>query len=815
MKTKIKIAGFASVLVLLVTGLAVVNLSVYAADPDVTTTITVDSTGDGSDANIADNICDDGSGNCTLRAAIEESNGTTGTQTIEFAITGTADFTNSGQNGYRISPVTALPQLTDSVEIDGYSQPNSAENTAVSPNPLNGRLLIELDGSSIIPSANGLSIQADDTTIKGLIINDWTFDGIEVQANDAVIQGNYIGTDYSGSAAEPNVERGIAGWGGTGNNALIGGTSPEMRNLISGNGTVPSGAAIGIGTNHDNWTIQGNYIGLAADGVTALPNAQLGGSGNPSIDNVSGTVVGGTDPGAANVISGNNGHGLAPYNAPNTTIQGNFIGTDYTGTVAKGNLGAGIAMSDGCHGSVIGGSASSARNIIANSGGDGIYISESNDVTVQGNHIGTGILGNESFGNGQNAINIDDGSAGVLVGGTTAGASNRIRNSTDQGVRISGALTQVSVIGNSIYDNTGIGIDNDVFGVTANDLGDSDSGSNDNLNFPEYTYAVENGADTEVAYRVDVPAGDYRVEFFENTVADASGYGEGETYLGYHDIQTAGGAQSYVHILPGVTGVTNLAMTITERNTQNASGFGATSEFSSNGTGTPDPTDVSLTKTLTNPEDVAVGATLTYEFALKNEGEGAINLAAFTGDSVGVDNLVMDLLPPDLAYASFSGAGITCFAAPGLVVGFGTFLENHTDHEAVLCNYTGGNQLLAGGDTFTFSIDVTVQPSSDLVFTNIAWVAPQPTSDPDGFNFATAYGSGGDFIDYLGTSVNNVAYASFPLPITPEENSAGQTSISELAKTGLFVIAGVMVGGLLIAAARMTSKTVNNRKYYR
>lgn len=127
--------------------LAITKAPVYASDNDFSNGITVDSKTDGVDSNVGDNICDDGSGNCTLRAALQESNATAGAQTINFNITGTADFINGGQNGYTIKPTSKLPDITDTVTIDGYSQPGAQPNTAIAPQPLNGRLLVEVDGS--------------------------------------------------------------------------------------------------------------------------------------------------------------------------------------------------------------------------------------------------------------------------------------------------------------------------------------------------------------------------------------------------------------------------------------------------------------------------------------------------------------------------------------------------------------------------------------------------------------------------------------------------------------------------------------------
>ncbi|USN97282.1 MAG: hypothetical protein H6799_02825 [Candidatus Nomurabacteria bacterium] len=123
------------------------NKNVSALDNDFSDGITVDSTLDTADANIGDGTCDDGDGNCTLRAAIQEANSDPDASTILFNISGTPDFTNNSQNGYTISPQSALPQITETLTIDGYSQPGSQANTAIAPNPLNGTLLIELEES--------------------------------------------------------------------------------------------------------------------------------------------------------------------------------------------------------------------------------------------------------------------------------------------------------------------------------------------------------------------------------------------------------------------------------------------------------------------------------------------------------------------------------------------------------------------------------------------------------------------------------------------------------------------------------------------
>src|SRR6187455_523083 len=84
-------------------------------------TFTVDSTGDESDANTGDNVCQTAGGTCTLRAAIEQANATAGADTIAFAIPGSGVHT--------ITPQSVLTAVVDAATIDGYTQPGSSPNT--------------------------------------------------------------------------------------------------------------------------------------------------------------------------------------------------------------------------------------------------------------------------------------------------------------------------------------------------------------------------------------------------------------------------------------------------------------------------------------------------------------------------------------------------------------------------------------------------------------------------------------------------------------------------------------------------------------
>ena len=98
------------------------------------------------------------------------------------------------------------------------------------------------------------------------------------------------------------------------------------------------------------------------------------------------------------------------------------------------------------------------------------------------------------------------------------------------------------------------------------------------LNFPIITTTSYADGEVIIDYELDVPAGDYRIEFFENSVIDPSGYGEGEQQRHTETItHTGGGAETFNTIF---------AMTETEYITATCTkvlltgGYGSTSEFS-------------------------------------------------------------------------------------------------------------------------------------------------------------------------------------------------------------------------------------------
>lgn len=445
-------------------------------------------------------------------------------------------------------------------------------------------------------------------------------DGIFVEdASGVVIQGNLVGTDATGTTAIPNgngIELSRVTEG------LIGGSASEARNLVSGN--LSRGLSILLGGGN---RVEGNFIGTDVDGTAPLGNGSVGVDIFAfSTDN----KVGGAAPGAGNVISAN-GAGLRMIDGANrTAVKGNLIGTDVTGRRPLGNRTEGVGVVD-VDDTLIGGTEPGARNVISANGFSGgiVFGNFNNRSRVEGNLIGTDITGVNPLGNDGRGVWC----CGVFgetgtdnhIGGTQAGAANTIAFNRLEGVVIGGFDTArgEAVLRNSIHSNGLLGID--IVGIgggsgpSPNDPGDVDSGPNDLQNFPVVTdVGVVDGSTTVDANLDSHPNLTYRIEFFRNRECDPSHFGEGETFLGARDVTTGGDGRA------SVSATFPVGLAATEEITTTATDpEGNTSEFSEC------RADLSVVKS-DAPDPLESGELLTYMLDIRNEGPASATNAIVT-----------------------------------------------------------------------------------------------------------------------------------------------------------------------------------------
>ncbi len=408
----------------------------YIINVRAATTITVNST--------ADTVSDDGV--CTLREAIIASNTDTasGVSVGECAAgSGAGDtiaFNISGGGPYTLTPATEYPNITEQVIIDGYTQSGASANTNAAPAALNGTLQIEIDGGDLVPWCFQL-LNHNGSTIRGLVINNFN-EGVVVNTSDSdSIEGNYFGTNVAGTAIKSINNEAVTL--GDASSVTIGGTDPAERNLISGS----NGGVAMRDEDADGNTVIGNIIGLNASGTAALGNATSGVITSSGADN---NTIGGTASGSVNVISGNGTSGITVdgVGTTGTIIQGNYVGVGVDGSTALGNAAYGI-LNSSASSTTIGGTTSSARNILS-ANTDGIRVNvNSSDITIQGNYIGTDVAGTTDVGNTGEGITIINNGANITVGGSVSGAGNVISGNGNNGVDIDNT-NGVIVAGNTI-----------------------------------------------------------------------------------------------------------------------------------------------------------------------------------------------------------------------------------------------------------------------------------------------------------------------------------------------------------------------------
>jgi hypothetical protein len=477
----------------------------------------------------------------SLRQAILDANANAGPDTIAFNI--------AGSGVHTITLSSLLAPLTSPVTIDAYTQSGASANTQPFGQGLNTVLRIQVTGGAGVGTC--FSVQASDTTIKGLVVNGCTTSVDVVSGSNNRVEGNFLGTDPTGT--QRLVDSGAEVVVGNAPSARVGGSTPAARNLITA-----CGVAVHANASNDGAVIEGNVIGIAASGDVLLTPA-CGSTTFPIVvDGPNGQVI-------RNVIAGG-ANGIFLQGSPGKVARGNYVGTDVTGTVVLGLSQSAMDVSGTNH--TIGGPNPGDGNVLAGASFyQGLVLGGSGHV-VQGNFIGTDVTGTLDLGN--HRVGISVAGTDITIGGTAPGEGNTIAFNgsifATGGIAVIGQ--RVKIRGNRIYNNyspflnTGLGIelwDTGTQGVNPNDAGDADVGANGYQNFPLLTSAgpaLGDGSGTHITGLLNSTASTtFDIDFYSNPACASrpQEYVEGQDYIGSTQVTTDGSGNATIDVTLSAT----------------------------------------------------------------------------------------------------------------------------------------------------------------------------------------------------------------------------------------------------------------------
>ncbi|MEP7288421.1 MAG: hypothetical protein ABI947_21940 [Chloroflexota bacterium] len=311
---------------------------------------------------------------------------------------------NSGSTVNTIGGTTAAARNVISGNLAGIlvsGASNTIQGNYIGINAAGTAALSNYSSGVQISSANTNTVGGATAGARNVISGHANNNGVLIQGSSTgnKIQGNYIGTNAAGTASITNYI-GVKITNGTSN--TIGGATAGLGNLVSGNnyGVVITNNAV---TN----IVKGNFIGVDVTGTVALPNNTTGiyiwaGANH--------NTIGGTTAAERNIVSGNKITGIALSDIGGTgtdynIVQGNYVGTDITGTKAIPNSNSGFFIDSGSSNNIIGGTAAGAGNIIAFNSGDGL--------TLVGSSLNNKILSNSIFSNTGKGIALTSGGSNL------------------------------------------------------------------------------------------------------------------------------------------------------------------------------------------------------------------------------------------------------------------------------------------------------------------------------------------------------------------------------------------------------------------
>ncbi len=595
------------------------------------------------------------SGAGSLRDAINQANLSVGQDTITF---------NLPVGQLTIAPTSALPTVTDDSIIDGSTQPGFV-----------GVPIVEISGVNAGVGVNGLEINNATHEVRSLVINNFNGYGISsINGFNHVLEGLFVGIDKTGTIAAPNGAGGI--YMNDSNSSKIGGATAQSRNVISGNG------AEGIQLyNVQSPTIQNSYIGTNAAGTAAVANQGPG----IMIDGTSFTLshhprIGIAGVNGGNVISGNTQDGIVSQYSFAVEIYNNIIGLNATGNGVipnntDSNTFAGVNMQGTSAMFKIGDAVAGTGNLISGNLGNGVLLSS--DTVERGlvsnNVIGTNTLYATGLGNAVNGVEIYN-AYDILVGGIGPNTGNTISNNGKHGVTVEFGASggggsdpyNISILGNSMRNNTRLGINleniaEDANYIDPNDTLDADTGPNQLQNSPLITTQTINTTDVTISGTLNSEANKaYRIELFAtnptfNEITDR----EGNEFLGYQQITTnpSGDATWAINVPLSYLGQTFSAnatlftegtvasdsVDVRPLNVIGNDEYFNTSEFNSRNFTIP--LSATISKTHNRPTGAALGQTIDYSVVANNTSP-----VALTGSTV------TDILDSNLVYTPGSCA---------------------------------------------------------------------------------------------------------------------------------------------------------------
>jgi parallel beta-helix repeat protein len=412
----------------------------------------------------------------------------------------------------------AYESLIDDSTIQVVTNTNDAgagsmRQAIVNANATGGTVLIKFDiGTGCGPHTIALASALPDVTAK-VIVDGFTQTG--ASPNDL-----YLGDDAVLCIILDGTTHGI------GNGLRVAQTAPSstVADIIglafSGFGSaairLEGGHNHFVGGNQIGGLVGFNFLGQVANGIVVGPG-------------VAGVLIGGSDPANRNLVGVASNDGIvfdgASGNldaAHDNQIINNYVGVGWNPSGSftnNGNANKGILVA-GYSNTVNG-------NVISYNGNDGIDLDGGHDNRIDHNDIGSSPL-LDNLGNGSMGVRVEnDGHDNII-------SDNTIAYNQQKGVRI---LTGTGnrVTHNTMHDNVLLGIDLAGEGITPNDddaTPPAPDYANRGQNFPVIVTAIGGHSAGTATGNLTTTAGDYTLEVFGTTACDASGYGEGEIFMG-------------------------------------------------------------------------------------------------------------------------------------------------------------------------------------------------------------------------------------------------------------------------------------------